>query len=259
MRLTKHHGIGNDFLVLVDLDGRSPIGADQVRAFCDRHRGIGADGFLRAAPAAGGAVATMELFNADGGRAEMSGNGIGCLAQALVLAGAASDGAVVLDTDAGRRTVQVESTAAGVHRVRVDMGRATIDDTAALWVPDGFSKHARVDIGNPHLVLLDDPAWDGDLDELGRALNSAVPGGVNVEVITVDSPESLRMRVYERGVGITMACGTGACASAAAAHRWGLSGSSTTVHMDGGDAAIEVGESVVYGVGIHFIASVEVA
>src|SRR5215831_9955552 len=101
MRLSKHHGLGNDFLVLVELDDREPLTAETVRALCDRHRGVGADGVLRATRGRGVADVTMQLFNADGHRAEMSGNGIGCLTQAVVRAGIAGPDRVVVATDAG--------------------------------------------------------------------------------------------------------------------------------------------------------------
>src|SRR3954471_22162805 len=107
MRLTKHHGLGNDFLVLADPSGIRPITAELARAVCDRRRGVGADGLLRLSPGTNGAQLTMELRNADGSRAEMSGNGISCLAQAAVVAGLASDPSVTVSTDAGLRTVHV--------------------------------------------------------------------------------------------------------------------------------------------------------
>src|SRR5262249_46829598 len=110
MRLTKHHGLGNDFLVLLDHVGDQPLTPDRVRALCDRHRGVGADGVLRATHGTGDGPevdAVMELYNADGSRAEMSGNGIRCLAQALLRAGWAEPPAVRIATDAGLRTITV--------------------------------------------------------------------------------------------------------------------------------------------------------
>src|SRR5579862_2375002 len=105
LRLTKHHGAGNDFLVLLDAEERWPLGAAEVAALCDRRRGVGADGVLRGVPGRDGAALRMALRNADGSTAEMSGNGIRCLVQAAVAAGWAAAGDVEVDTDAGRRTV----------------------------------------------------------------------------------------------------------------------------------------------------------
>src|SRR5215831_3137041 len=127
MRLTKHHGLGNDFLVLLDLDGTRPVTGATALALCDRHRGVGADGLVRvtARSGVGNGVAnvTMQLFNADGGRADMSGNGISCLAQAVVLADPSIGAMVTVTTDAGRRTVRIEATGRShVHNATVDMG-----------------------------------------------------------------------------------------------------------------------------------------
>src|SRR3954469_23802677 len=126
MRLTKHHGLGNDFLVSCDLDGSRPVDPDLVRAVCDRHRGVGADGFIRVTRSPIDAMpqtdVTMQLFNADGSRAEMSGNGVSCLAQAVVAAGVVSPPAVRVATDAGVRVIQIEPTVErGVDRASVDM------------------------------------------------------------------------------------------------------------------------------------------
>src|SRR5262245_45643196 len=135
MRLTKHHGIGNDFLVAVDLAGDHPLDSELVRAWCDRHTGIGADGILRATAGRDGAHAGMELFNADGSRAEMSGNGIGCLVHALLLAGAVDGPSVVIGTDAGRRVVDVSAAGApNAIRITVSMGTVAITDDAEEWV-----------------------------------------------------------------------------------------------------------------------------
>src|SRR5687768_6362973 len=111
MRLTKHHGLGNDFLVLLDLDGTRPVSPEDAVALCDRRTGIGADGLLRATRGTDGADITMELLNADGSLAEMSGNGIRCLAQAVFQAGLATPPVLTVATDAGLRTVTVLSQA----------------------------------------------------------------------------------------------------------------------------------------------------
>jgi diaminopimelate epimerase len=249
MRLTKHHGLGNDFLVLADPRGLRPADADLARAACDRHRGVGADGLLHLGPGTAGADVTMVLFNADGSRAEMSGNGIGCLVQAAVLTGLASPPVVTVRTDAGLRRVSIApSEAPRTHRVTVDMGRAegSFDDEPE-WTGGDVLRATRISMGNPHLVLqaadpdlLDDRDWVADL---GRRANAAIPGGVNVEVVAPEAGGVLRMDVYERGVGLTLACGTGACAAAVAARRWELTGDHLRVRMVGGTTAIELAEA----------------
>jgi diaminopimelate epimerase len=263
MRLTKHHGLGNDFLVaLVAADGDpDAVSAELARHACDRHAGIGADGLLRGTRGTGSADVTMRLFNADGGIAEMSGNGIGCLAQAAVHSGLAVAPTVRVATAAGRRDVELRAVGddGRHHDATVDMGVAKVGEDEPEWVSGEVIRAARVDIGNPHLVLhVADPDWDGPIDELGASINELVPGGINVEWITLgDDGGTITMRVYERGVGPTLACGTGACAAAAAAAAWELVGERSVVHMPGGAAVVELGETVRYTVPIVHVADVE--
>jgi len=240
--LTKHHGAGNDFVVLLDLDGTAPdVGGDVARRVCDRHRGIGADGLIRGTRAAAdrGAVLRFELWNADGSPAEMSGNGMRCLAQAALDAGAVEAGVPFgVVTPAGLREVTVRSgdTADTVWAV-VEMGRALIEgETDRCNVGHG---HLLVDMGNPHLVVLGGDPAGVDVVTLGAQLASADPAGRNVEFVTLGpGHDEVTMRVWERGVGETLACGTGACAAALACHHWGRVGTSVTVHQPGGSVAV---------------------
>ena len=258
MRLTKHHGLGNDFLVLLESDATAPVTPALARAVCDRHRGIGADGLLHVTPSATADVA-MVLYNADGGRAEMSGNGISCLAQAAVLAGIVPVGVVTVSTDAGIRRVELVERAAGEHEATVDMGAAKIGEDEVEWLDDDVMRAARVDIGNPHLVL-HAPTLDRDFDFVARgaSINELVPEGINVELVAPGPmDDELTMRVYERGVGLTEACGTGACAVAAAAYQWGLCDVRVTVRQPGGPALIELGETISMTVPVVHIATIE--
>lgn len=261
MRLTKHHGLGNDFLVLLDRDGTRPIDEDIAVAVCDRHRGVGADGLIRVTPAdgEGGPRFTMELRNEDGSRAEMSGNGISCLGQAIVRAGLDSDGVVQVDTDAGPRTVTVvETRAPHRHRMRVAMGRARLGDELPEWVDERILRAVHVDMGNPHVVLHVADADDvPDLVEIGGRINASTPGGTNVELVLPAGPGEVRMLVYERGVGPTQACGTGAVAVAAAAHAWELAPATVTVHQPGGPAVVELADVAHLTVPVVAIAAVE--
>jgi diaminopimelate epimerase len=236
LTMTKHHGLGNDFLVLLDLDGHQAIDGTLARLVCDRHRGVGADGLIRATVDPGG-TATMELYNADGSRAEMSGNGISCLAQALVASGAVPGPDVVIETDAGVRTVTLVDDLA-----TVDMGEVVLKQDG-----DGL----LVDVGNPHLVLRDEGQ---DLQALG-----AEHPDLNVELITLVGADELAMRVHERGVGVTDGCGTGAVASAAAGREWGLVGDNVVVAQPGGPSGVELtGAHARYAVPVVFVARVEV-
>jgi diaminopimelate epimerase len=245
IRLEKYHGLGNDFLVLLDLGDRRPVQPAEVRALCDRHRGIGADGVIRVTPAGHGADCAMELYNADGGRAEMSGNGIRCLAMAMVDAGL-SGPRLVVSTDAGDRLVTVDDDG----WASVDMGMAKID------AKDGGV--AFVDMGNPHTVV---PLTDEeDLDTLDVTGRAAAYGGRNVEFVVIGpGRDHLTLRVWERGVGETLACGTGACAAAAAAYVWGRVGNHVTVTQPGGNATVRLeSETIVLSGPADHIATVEV-
>jgi diaminopimelate epimerase len=247
LHLTKHHGAGNDFLVLLDPDDRRPLSSSEVRLLCDRHRGIGADGLLRVMSGRHGSALTMDLHNADGGGAEMSGNGIRCLVQAAVDAGLAAPGPVSVATAAGPRTVVYRSgEKPGLGFASVDMGRATLGpelDEGALPVEVAPSvRFARtVDMGNPHIVLFGTPVETATVAAVGAPLEHSVPGGANVEFVWPGTEsDTLTMRVWERGVGETLACGTGTCAVAAAAYDWGVVGPVVRVHNRGGTLEVEL-------------------
>jgi diaminopimelate epimerase len=246
MRLTKHHGFGNDFLVLLDGDTSHPLDGDVARALCDRRTGVGADGLIRATSldqAAADAVAAMELRNADGSPAETSGNGIRCLAQALLVAGWADGPTIPILTDAGRRVVTLHDRSdALTYMLSVEMGVARIAGEAPEWAGGPIGRSLRVDVGNPHLVF-DVGGNDDDVDlvELGESVNAKVPGGANVHLLSGEAGDRIAIRTYERGVGPTLACGTGACAAAVAARAWGLVGDQVAVDQAGGTADVTVG------------------
>src|SRR2546421_6247915 len=249
LRLTKHHGRGNDCLVLLAPDDRQPLDPAAVRFLGDRRRGVGADGVIRvtrATPGDDAATLGMELRNADGGAAEMSGNGIRCLAQAAVDAGLASPPTFTVRTLAGPRTVTVSPGGqAGSAHVSVDMGTVELgaeeDGPTLEAIPPGRGWRARtVCVGNPHLVLLGAELDGIDVARAGSAAQDAHPGGINLELVTPGpAADELVLRVWERGVGETLACGTGSCAAAAAARAWGVVGDHVRVHNPGG--TLEVG------------------
>ena len=242
IRLTKHHGLGNDFLVL--LEPASDVDAVALaRHVCDRRRGIGADGLLVARPAGDGADVGMELRNADGGRAEMSGNGIRCFAQAVWDAGLVTGAVMRVSTDAGLRTVRlVDGARPDSVRASVDMGAVKVMGDAPEWIDATVEAAALVDAGNPHLVLLDPTVADVVVSRRGPEIERAFPGGINVEWVWPIAPGELALRVWERGAGETEACGTGSCAAAAAAAAWGRTESKVVVHNPGGDVTVELGE-----------------
>lgn len=256
--LTKHHGLGNDFLVLIDLEDRHRLAPSTVRHLCDRHRGLGADGLIRVTAGRHGADVAMELHNADGSPAETSGNGLRCLAQAVRDAGACRGPDFVVSTPAGPRPVSVgPGQRPGEVVVRVDMGAPEVGPEEFQGVPGGRpadptgpggqgtdpggkGRCRRVGMGNPHLVLLGGDPARVDLAALGPRIEGAHPGGVNVELVALGpGPDALSIRVWERGVGETQACGTGSVAAAAAVRAWGLVGDHLVVHNPGGPLEVE--------------------
>jgi diaminopimelate epimerase len=241
LSLSKYEGLGNDFLVLLDLEGRRRIDAALARAVCDRHLGFGADGLLWAGPPQGGAAMTFELRNADGSEAEMSGNGLRCLAHAAIDAGVVSAGPgerFSVLTPVGTREVRVVAVEDGWVWASTEMGAPKISPGPALCnVGNG---QAFVDVGNPHLVVLGPDPAGLDVASLGPEL-SAQAGGTNVEFVAVGPGcDELTMRVWERGVGETLACGTGSVAAAAALHGWGRVSRLVTVHQPGGSVEVEL-------------------
>ncbi len=258
MHLTKHHGLGNDFLVLLDLDDLHPIDEDVALRVCDRHRGVGADGLIRVTRAATGF--RMELRNEDGSRAEMSGNGISCLAQALARAGHVPDGVARIETDAGPRTVTVvDQEQPARHRMRVAMGVPKLVGDLDEWVDEQVLRAVAIDVGNPHVVChVPDGTNVPDLDEIGPRISDRTPGGTNVELVLPAEAGAVHMQVWERGVGPTEACGTGAVAAAVAAHSWGLAPAATRVVQPGGTVEVDLaGDEAQLTVPVVAVATVQ--
>ena len=244
--LRKHDGLGNDFLVFDTAQGTPQRPWPELaRRWCDRETGAasGADGLLLLG-GVGTTQLTMRLYNADGSLAEMSGNGIRCLVMAAHSAAANPEGTVYeVSTDAGpRRATVVAHDPDGSVRISVDMGHVTDLPEPQGWSalgtnPDRPVRH--VSLGNPHSVVGVEDVGSVDL----RSLGEKVPH-VNLEIVEPGpGTAEVTMRVHERGAGITMACGTGACAAADAAYAWGLvprSAPQVTVHMPGGDVQVSV-------------------
>ncbi|MDH4366114.1 MAG: diaminopimelate epimerase [Acidimicrobiia bacterium] len=262
--LTKHHGLGNDFLIAV-----SPtvdLGPDDAVRLCDRKRGIGADGLISAARFGEDPSRwSMTLWNADGSRAAVSGNGLRCLGQALVLHHDDGQQAMTfhVQTDAGERRVAVQpDRGSDTDQVAVDMGQARPGaGISSRWAELGIDvqQQVAVDIGNPHLVaVVDDPAGV-DLAMVGPAVEQDYADGINLELVAVHSRSEIGLRVWERGVGITEACGSGACAAVWASHSLGLVDNRVTVAMPGGLVMVELVDGAVLLSGpATFVAVVEV-
>lgn len=267
VRLAKIHATGNDFLVTT----ASLTAADAV-ALCNRFTGIGADGLLLLGPGTDGADATMTLFNADGGIAEMSGNGARGLAWLARRQGMGTPTRLVVDTGGGRRVLDLECDEQGeVRHATCDMGAVTFDPAAIpLAAASAFAVVADLDgvavsgdgagIGNPHWVLIVDDPDAVDVARHGARLehDARFPNRVNVEFIAVTAPDVVTMRVWERGVGETQSCGTGACAAVAVAHRRGLVGQRVTVKVPGGSLEVTLGDTVRLGGPVVHVFDVDV-
>ncbi len=273
MRLCKLHGLGNDFLVLLD-DGSA--GSDGLvapgcaMALCHRRTGVGADGLIRSEQLGGGAV-SFELLNADGSPAEMSGNGARCLGLAAARAGWWQDRSqpLALRTPVGERLLEWQGGDLGQASLRVGMGpvralSGPAEQRRQLFAGGDGSREWPVDVGNPHVVaLLDGPMPAlGELERVLGPVRACGPGGAgdfNYEFV-VQGPEegALTMVVNERGVGWTQACGTGSVAAAWAAHQQGWTGRLVTVHNPGGAVQVDLSEPEARLTGpAVFVATVE--
>jgi diaminopimelate epimerase len=225
----KMQGLGNDFIVV---EGPSDLSDAEVQRLCNRRFGVGADGILvvtRADPV------TMEYWNADGSPAEMCGNGLRCVARYAFDQGWADSPEFVVSTQVGLRRVAVSEGS-----IRVELGPVSIEGKESV---QGIEL-LLVDVGNPHAVTFVDDPGEARVAEWGAAIEAAFPEGVNVEFARHEG-QVVEMRVWERGVGETLACGTGMAAAVAAA----MGGDTTapvTVRVPGGQAQVEIDEGVAW-------------
>lgn len=247
LNFTKMHGLGNDFVVIDARATPVSLSPAQVRAIADRRTGVGCDQLIVIGPAHdGSADACMHIHNADGGEVEACGNASRCVA-AILMTENNSDHAVI-ETAAGLLDAELGSDG----MVSVDMGPARLDwrdipvssaiDTLHLGLQAGpLSDPVGVNVGNPHAVFFVDNAEAVDLATWGPQVetHALFPEFANVEAAQVLDDGRIRMRVWERGVGITRACGTGACATVVAAARRGLTGRKADVILDGGTLSID--------------------
>jgi diaminopimelate epimerase len=255
MRFDKYQGLGNDFIVLDDrmigaVDA-PPFPPEAAKALCDRHFGIGADGVLLVLPArSAGSAARMRVINADGSIPEMCGNGLRCFALHLARGTTVGKGSAPtslelrIETDAGDRVCRLDRSGDEAAMVTVDMGPVRVLGDQAVNVDGRSVVVAAADAGNPHAVLFGEFARSY-VEELGPRIEKHpdFPRGTNVEFARV-AGGAIDLVVWERGVGITLACGTGACATVAVACAKGLvpTGEPVTVRLPGGDLQVTIGE-----------------
>jgi len=267
MRFVKMHGIGNDF-VLLRAQGDEQDWSRLAQAMCDRHYGIGADGLILVLPSSRADVG-MRMFNPDGSEAEMCGNGLRCVVKYAVDEGLARprDGRIGVETAVGVLSAQVFGEKGAVERVRVSMGvpRFAPKEIPVLVEAEPPLKDLALDIegqrlavtcvsmGNPHAVhLVERPVAEFPLESIGPKVehHPLFPQRVNFEVARVLGDEHMEARVWERGAGATLACGSGACAAVVAAHVHGLVGERVDITLPGGTLMVEwdgVGECYLTG------------
>lgn len=212
LEFSKYEGLGNDFIVV---EAEDTLPRDEVIRLCDRHFGIGADGVLVVASGASGSRARMIVQNADGSRPEMCGNGLRCVALHLSRRDGVSSTAYMIDTDAGQRHCIVERDGR-LGTVLIDLGRAKQGGTERARIDASEYVFTQVSIGNPHAIAFGDIPEPAEVDRIGPVVSSQVPGGTNVEFVARRGAQAFELVVWERGVGRTLACGTGAGATAAA-------------------------------------------
>ena len=258
MRFTKMHGAGNDYVYVNCFEERYPADVAKLAIeISDRHFGVGGDGLVLICPSEI-ADARMRMFNADGSEAEMCGNAVRCVAKYLYDHGIARQEALKIETGRGVLSLQCEVEDSRVQRVRVNMGApilksADIPTTLPgdppirqkLTVAGREIEVTCVSMGNPHCVTFVDEINDDWVLRVGPEIerHPAFPRRVNAEFIQVISPSEFRMRVWERGSGETLACGTGACAAAVAGVLNGVTQRKVTAHLRGGDLLLEWSES----------------
>lgn len=241
INFTKMHGAGNDY-IYVDTFFNNKIDnpAEAARLWSNRHKGIGSDGLVLIGRSSSlEADYTMRIFNADGSEAMMCGNACRCVGKYLYEKRLTTENKIKLRTASGIKMLHLHLSSEGVDAVTVDMGEPAFENPKQfLPQTKGLREGVFVSMGNPHYVV-----FTPDLDAIeteGRKLENhqAFPERANIEFAEI-RPEGIRVRVWERGSGITMACGTGACAVAVAAHKRGLTGRKSCVIMDGGTLVVE--------------------
>lgn len=250
-------GLGNDYIYFDCLDESLPNPSELAVKLSDRHFGIGGDGIVLIEPS-DQADFKMDMFNADGSRAEMCGNAIRCVAKYLYERGRTENTELVIETGSGNLPLWLNLSQGRVQSVRVDMGEpvlngieipTTLDMPRIVHHPLNVGNEVYhitcVSMGNPHCVLFFDELTDERVAEIGPKLENhpLFPNRINVEFVKVLGLSELQMRVWERGTGETLACGTGACASVVAAALNGFSGNHAVVRLLGGELDIEWAEN----------------
>jgi diaminopimelate epimerase len=243
----KMHGLGNDFVVFDARDSALSLNTGQIRAVADRRRGIGCDTVVLVRPGGAAADASLVFYNADGAESESCGNATRCVARFLMderglpRVRLATRGGLLFCEDAGKKLVTVDMGEAELDWQKIPLAQAVDTANFPLDLSGNAIPASAVSMGNPHCVLFVPDAEKAPVAQLGPRIETLplFPNRINVEFAQVVDRASIRMRVWERGVGITQACGTGACATVVAAARRGLTDRKVDVTLDGGVLSIE--------------------
>ncbi len=243
MLFTKMQGLGNDYLYVY---GNVPENIKDIStSLSDRHFGAGADGMIFISPS-DIADFSMRIFNADGSEAKMCGNGIRCVGKYVYDKGYTDKTRLKIETLSGIRNLKLNVFGGRVKTVTVDMGQAVAEKQSTVLIDGEKVTYIPVNVGNPHAVIFVNDIKSAPVNTLGQKFQNHedFPGGVNVEFAQIIDENNIRMRVFERGSGITMACGTGACATVAAAVKQGLVEVNNPVYvtLDGGKLEITVSD-----------------
>lgn len=257
IRFTKMHGIGNDYIYINCMESMPERLPDLAREMSDRHMGVGGDGIVLICPS-DVADFRMRMFNNDGSEARMCGNASRCIAKYVHDHGLTQNNPISLETLSGIKALSLNIEGDEVASVTVDMGESSLDKAVipvvaeedrviekSVKTPYGDVKVTAVSMGNPHGVIFVDSIEEVPFDQLGPYMerHEMWPDRANIEFAQVLGPENIRMRVWERGTGETLACGTGACATAVAGVLTGRTGKKVTLHLRGGDLKIELADN----------------
>jgi diaminopimelate epimerase len=259
MSFWKMHGLGNDYIIIDNRDGKisDAKAAELTKTLCERHFSVGADGLLLVCNSTV-AEAKMRIFNADGSEAEMCGNGIRCFAKYCFENSIVSKREFAIETLSGIRHVWLTLKNKEVAAVKVDMGEPNWERSSLPMKGKGTAIDADLDVdgekfkvtclsmGNPHCIIFVDCVGCFPVEEVGSKIENhkAFPKRTNVGFVEVLSENELNVRVWERGCGETLACGTGTCAAVAAANKLGKVGNKVTVHVLGGNLQVEIAKSI---------------
>jgi diaminopimelate epimerase len=259
MQFWKMHGLGNDYVVIDNRDGKigDKQAAELAKKLCERRFSVGADGLLLVCGSQSADV-KMQIFNADGSEAEMCGNGIRCFSKYCYENGIVKKNEFMVETLSGIKHVWLAVKGDEVESVKVDMGAPNWERKSIPMVGDGTCINENLDVdeenysvtclsmGNPHCIIFVDKVDEFPVEYVGPMVENhdAFPKRTNVGFVQVLNKNELKVRVWERGCGETLACGTGTCAAVVAANKLGKVGNKVTVHVLGGDLQVEVGKSL---------------